>query len=614
MRLSYYKNFLWKWIAATAITVFCVCVSVTCAEEPEHLLEKYKRLYPDRLPMVLGIPGFRVPGVTIAQEKHFGDLRELLAEHDIPYYCMAYDTDEYPLPSVADLSSEHYSIASTRVIPSIVRAIKLERDRRIKNNLPPVEDVIMVMYSQGTVVSYGFVQRLHYFRRTYNEYRETFGAEHFAILSDPVFLAFIESVDMFNLINSIRVQRERDFLRDLDMQLFYERSKERMNEKYQELLKYLLDPGSLFPHVEKFDPPETNKYPKRYVKINEYAKRCKDDPDEHAKIMQYMQDYSLLNSVRELNFMYFSASGSIFGSPHANSGYEFLKKFPVGQFVVKGVPQIKDTRLGSFHHTRKIANLVRESKSPHYPITSKNTLFIVGANGERGDGLVDQPSAHISGHGYVNIDVLQNMRSDDNSFSPDEKIKVKMEVLPNITTIPLKVHHFPVKTLWGLGPTLPGSAYMTKGHPVMDYLYPFIYKDFERIERLSGENDIFLRQFMFEFTFRHITGDAVTDEQIAERRRMLFIDGLVAQFIKDLNVQIIKKHPDIDMQGKYFNAENLTYVLIGSYEDSIFRKGKPEVRDMEFRIRARGFEPIRLTVPARPGKITFVNINLRKEP
>ena len=426
------------------------------------------------------------------------------------------------------------------------------------------------------------------------------------------FLAFIEAVDTYNLINSIRVQRESDFDHDLDLQLFYDRSKEKMHEKYLNLLKYLIDPVSLFPHVEKFDPPDTKKYPKRYVAIHEYALKCQVDEKEHARIMQYMQDYSRFNSIREVNFMYFSTAGSIFGSPQANSGYDLLKNFPVGKFVVKGVQQIKDTRLGSFHHTRKIVNLVRESKLPDYPITPENTLFIVGANGQKGDGLVDQPSAHISGHGYLNLDVSKNGQSDNDTPS-EGPIKVHMDVLPELHVVPLEVHHFPVKTFWGLGPTLPGAAYMTEGHPVLNYLYSFMYKDFDKIDQMNDADDVYLRQFMFEFTFRHIVGEAMTDEQIEERRKLLFIDGLLGQFIKDLDVKIVKKHPDIDMQGKYFNADNLTYVLIGSYEDSIFRTGKPVIRDMVFRIRAKGYEPITLTLPVRPGKIVFVNINLRKE-
>ena len=180
-------GFSWQKTINAFLFIIVLCTSVYCSDEQGQALEDYKKKYPDKLPLVLGIPGFRVPGVTIPQEKHFGDLEELLAKHDIPYYCITYDSDDYPLPAVADLASDNYSIAVTRVTPSIIRVIKLERERRRKNNLPPVEDVILFMYSQGTVVSYGFVRKLHYFRRTFQEYKKLFCCEHEAILNDPVF-------------------------------------------------------------------------------------------------------------------------------------------------------------------------------------------------------------------------------------------------------------------------------------------------------------------------------------------------------------------------------------------------------------------------------------------
>jgi len=363
--------------------------------------------------------------------------------------------------------------------------------------------------------------------------------------------------------------------------------------------------------VTEFDPPETQKYPKKYVKIREYVKKCREKPEERAKYIQFMKDYSLLSSVADVNFMYFSASGSIFGSPNANKGYDILKGFPVGRLIVKGVNQIKDTRLGSFHHTQKIKNLVRESKYPDYPITNENTVFIVGANEEQGDGLVDQPSAHISGHCYVEIDV--NKQSDtDTSGKPKY---VKMEQLPKLHVVPLELKHFPVKTLWGLGPTLRGSAYMEKGHPVLDYLFSFINRDFDKIDDMEASDKIYMRQFMIEITFSHILDEAETETQLKERRKALFSPGkmLIESFIKDLDVKVIRKPITIDMQGKFFNADNLTYILTGTYKESFLFSLEPEEQTMDLSIRAKGYHPIKLTLPIKAGNIIFVDINLREK-
>ncbi len=605
-----YKNI--RFAVAGLIVLVCVvffCRFVSAQEvATDQLVDRYVKTHDKNLPLVLGIPGFRVPGVTIPQEKHFGDLSEILKEKGIPYYCISYDTDEYPLPKVADLSSETYSIASTRVIPSIVRVIKLEEERRAKEGLPPVRDVVMFMYSQGTVVSYGFVRALHYFRRRYQLFHEKFGIEQIAIKNDPVFTAFIHANDNFTLIKNIQVQREKDFHRDPDLRLFYDRALEEVNRRYEDLENYLIDPKSIYPYVKDFDPPETDKYPKRYIKIKAFAEVCRLDPEKRKNFKNFIQKYSVFQKIKDINFMYFSASGSIFGSPHANSGYSLLKRFPIGRFFVKGMNQIKDTRLGSFHHTQKIKDLVRESKLANYPINKKNTLFIVGANDEQGDDLVDQPSAHISGHGYVDLDL------DKTKVEKNVPIKVKMEVLPEQNAIPLKLHHFPVKTFFGLGPTLPGSAYMTKNHVVLDYLFPFIYKDFDRIDVLKKANPIFFRQFMIEFTFSHIKGDAKTSDQIAERRRKLLSPGgILNKFIKELDVKIIKKPKIIAIQDKIFNAENLTYVFVGTYKESFLYPGKPATLSMDFDIKARGYDPVLLTLPVKAGKILFVNINLRKQ-
>ncbi len=559
------------------------------------------------LPLVLGIPGFRVPGVTIPQEEHFGHLKQILECEGVPYYCITYDSDNYPLPKVADLASDTYSIATTRVIPSIIRTINYEQARRKEKELPPVRDVTLFMYSQGTVVSYGFVRRLHYFRRRYRQYSKQFGVEMDALYNDPVLKSLISAINNYVLVRNIQVQRERDFVRDHDLRLFHDRMLEAMEQKYKELEDYLIAPSTLYPNVKEFEKPQTEKYPKKYDKLQKYAKECQSDPGKKKSFFSFLKNYARLMSIKDINFMYFSASGSIFGSPHANSGYGLLQNFPIGKFFVKGVNQIKDTRVGSFHHTQKISNLVRESKLPNYPINKKNTLFIVGANGEQGDDLVDQPSAHISQHCYVDLDLTK-----ETGDTVTDKIKtVHMEVLPEQHVIPLEVHHFPVKTFWGLGPTLPGSAYMTEHHPVLAYLFPFIYKDFDTIEKLKKKNKIYLRQFMVEFTFRHITGGAQTDEQMTTRKNKLLIGGLLSKFIKDLDVKIASKPHNITIQGKYFNADNLTYVIVGAYKESFLYSDKPEEKSMDFNIRARGHYPITLTLPIKAGRIIFVNLRLR---
>ena len=588
-----------------SIVLFLITLSLYSADDTYVPSARHE----ESLPLVLGIPGFRVPGVNLTQEEHFGNLGTILSDMGIPYYCLTYDSDEYPLAKVADLASKKYSIAATRVAPSIVRVIKLEQERRLKENLPPVKDVTMFMYSQGTVVSYGFVRLRHYFLRKFKNFHDMFGIEIEALFADPAFKSFIYALDTYTLIKSIQVQREKDFRNDPDLRFFMERSTQELNRLYKEIQDYIVDPKTLYPNVEHFEPPETDKYPKQYTFLKKYMEKCLENPDLNKTLMDFLKEYSLLGEVKDINFMYFSVSGSIFGSPHANAGYDLLNSLAIFKSAVKGINQIKDTRVGSFHHTKKIRSLVRESKLPNYPINKTNSLFVVGVNGEQGDNLVDQPSAHLSGHGYVVFDLLND------EFGEDGISHKKMEVLPELHVVPLDVRHFPVHTLWGLGPTIRGSAYIdTREHPVLKYLIPFVYKDFDRIEQLKQGNKNYLRQFMIEFTFTHITGGAQTDQQLDERRKKLFLPGskLLENILGDLKVKVVRRPFDIELQDRIFNAENLTYVIVGAYEESILSSDPPETETMGFRIAARGFEPVNITLPVKPGKILFVNITLQE--
>jgi len=82
-------------------------------------------------------------------------------------------------------------------------------------------------------------------------------------------------------------------------------------------------------------------------------------------------------------------------------------------------------------------------------------------------------------------------------------------------------------------------------------------------------------------------------------------------FIKKLNIKItIKNKPgDIWLQGKYFNADNFTYVFLGAYEDRV-DPAKEFIFD--FIVKAKGFKPITVTLPIKAGKNFFVKITNSK--
>ena len=554
----------------------------------------------DSLPLVLSIPGFKVPGITMSQQEHFGNLEELMKRHNIPYHCIVYNSNDHPLQEVANLLADQYSIAITRVIPDIDWVIKNEQKRRQDKKLPPVKDVVLIGYSQGSVITMDFLGRLFTYRKEYEELQEFFGTEFTALLNDPVFKEVLITVDIFRLIENVTNQRKY-LLKDPDFKMLHTRAYYEMLKQYTEFIDYLIDPKTAYPKVTHFETPESNKYPKKYVKFHQYALNNRDNIEERLQKISFIKNHSMFLPLKGIDFRFFSISGSIFGSPQANFGYDILYTFPITQNVVQGFNQIKDTRLGSTHHINTVSALIEISEEGDYPLNKENCLFIVGANEEDGDGLVNQSSAHLSDHRYVEIDLSKYQ-----DIPEGEKIYIKKESLPKQRVIGLPLDHFPKKLFFGLGPTVKlGSAYITdETHPTFPYLINFINKNFDEIDKLAADNPTDLQQFMVQFTFGQIK------TELTGKNPNAYLPGstLLNDLIKKLNIKIdIKnKSGDIWLQGKYFNADNFTYVFLGAYEDRV--DTSKEIIIMDFIIRARGFKPMTVTLPVKAGKNVFVRI------
>lgn len=109
--------------------------------------------------------------------------------------------------------------------------------------------------------------------------------------------------------------------------------------------------------------------------------------------------------------------------------------------------QIKKTLPGSEQHLERIDTLVRLQKDRRYPIDIGNTLFVAGANGDKGDGLVDQSSAHLSNHSYTLARVGERAGGGE-GYGLEV---IESDRIPDLVVAPLPVMHFPEKIFWGLG-------------------------------------------------------------------------------------------------------------------------------------------------------------------
>ncbi len=485
-------------IMRLSISVLCIMLFASGCAQQYASLKAQNDLYPAKLdpkaPLVLAIPGLNVPG-AIPQQDHFGYLVPMLAEQGIACRILAYDTPEHPLTSVASLGFDKTNIATTRVGPATVDAIQYETARRATLGLPPVKEAVFFSYSQGAVIANRIANGIYLFKEKYRAFSEKYGQEWTALQSDPEFLFLMNALTDFIVLRDMKVQRESDFEKDPDLKSFFERAQKKLDAQAREFMTYLKDPREKYPTIVHFEPLNSAKYPKAYPKLDACAEECFTDLQNFSELKQFFVDYATYKDVLNVHFRFISTAGSYFGSPVANQTYGLMEVLPFLQgFVGPELRQIKDTQLGAPHQTKDAEDLLAMKRENHYPYSPEDALFLLGAHGDQGDGLVDQSAAHLSNHalGFSTLQVKGG--------PAEERVEMVVDRLPDFTIVPLPTKHFPETTLFG-GRAY-GAAFMEKGNPVFPYLLDFIRKDWKEIHGKLAESDIHLRQFMVEVFFQ----------------------------------------------------------------------------------------------------------------
>ena len=480
---------------AAALALCAGCASISVGKIPRQDGIYPARTAPD-VPLVLAIPGLRIPGLAVTQDQHFGFLVEMLSAEGIPCRVLAYDTAENPLISGAALFDSDLAIAWTRVGPAVVREVQYENERRASLDLPPVRRLVLFGYSQGAVVMEQIACRIFFqLKRRHDEMQARFGLEWRALQQDPEFLYLMTALDDFLVVRNIRLQREREFRRDPELRQFYRRAEEKLKRQFNEFIAYLEDPSSAYPEIDRFEEPGTPRYPKRYQELRLCAQSVEHcSLEERERIREFFFDYAQYHDLLALSPAFISAAGSFFGSPRANESFLLFRVFPFLKFFARReLTQIAQTRIGTVYHLRHIENLARSNRDERYPLDYDNTLFMVGANGARGDGIVDQSSAHLSDHTFRIVKVPS---------APGEAATLLCDDrLPDLTVVPLPVMHFPEVTLGGWGRRRYGAAYMEEGNPAFDYLLRFIRSDWAGIRGALSREEGSLRQFMLTIAF-----------------------------------------------------------------------------------------------------------------
>jgi hypothetical protein len=511
-------------------------------------------------PLVLAIPGLRIPALPVTQEQHFGHLVEMLAAEGIPCRILTYDTRENPLSRDAALFSPDLAIAWTRVGPAAVHELQRENERRDSLGLPPVKKIVLFGYSQGAVIMEQIATKIFYgFRRGYEEMQRQFGGEWEALQNDPEFNYFMNALEDFLVLRNIKVQREKDFDRDPDMKLFYRRSEMKADRQFDEFIEYLIDPSVKYPNVTHFEEPESPMYPKRYRKVKlcaEYGQHC--SLEQRERIKNFFMDYAEYRYFLDVKPSFITAAGSFFGSPRATESIVLFKWFPfLKLFARRELNQIIQTQLGTKYQWKSMENLVRMNRDEAYPIDPDNTLFIVGANGKRGDGLVDQSSAHLSDHSFqlIRVNVREGARGEAKVLEQDR--------LPDLVVVPLRVMHFPEKVMWGLGGRRYGAAYMEEGNPAWPYVLSFVRGDWVGIGSRLSRGEKRLAGEMLDLVPLARLGEALAHGGL---RQFMLEVALPGEELQTSSVSRGGTSRNVHIDGRYHNPKGHTWVWTGHFD------------------------------------------------
>jgi len=525
--------------AAACLALSAGCTTLDLVSPPPRI-DLYPAAPAPDAPLVLAIPGLRIPGLRIRQEEHFGRLVELLAEQGIPCRILAYDTSGDPVAQHAALYSSEHGLAWTRVGPALAREFEAENERRLARGAPPVKRLVLIGYSQGSVLLAQLANRLfHSFKEEYRETVTAFGDEWEALRKDPEFLLFINALDDFIAIQNIRSQNEQLFKSSPPLRRLYERAQKKLVTQYEEFLGYLTDPSGKYPGVQRFEGVESPYYPKRYRRIRAYAaERASRTAEEKEKNRQFFVTYAQYRSLLDVEARFISCAGSLFGSPQANDTVNLAKWLPfVRRVIGREYRQILQTELGTEEHLKRVERLSADAHRKRYPFAPTEILSIVGANGAQGDGLVDQPAAHLSLHTFA---AFKTAHDADGKARLDE---VRRATLPKLPVAPLELMHLPEKSFWGLAGRRHGAAYMVEDNPAWPFVLNFIRGDWASLERdLARDGDLF-RQFMVEV----VLGDAR---------------------LKASDVRWKDASDDLVIRGRYYNEGSRTIIWTGHFKDT----------------------------------------------
>jgi hypothetical protein len=217
----------------------------------------------------------------------------------------------------------------------------------------------------------------------------------------------------------------------------------------------------------------------------------------------------------------------------------------------------------------------------------KDYYFVVGVHGGRGDGLVDQSSAHLSSHLYTRVRLEDLIGTNHNGTAKGNGIlRFEWKRLPGFQVTGLDVYHLPQNQILV---RTEGAAHMDKNSKAFPYLLAFVKKDFNKLKDLHRRHVRKLRQFMVELN-------------LPESDRLTGYDFTLRPNSRD-----------IALSGRFFNPSTNTIVWTGVFKS---RKNFLDFKEMDparsGRVILKGTKPFARTFEVEllvnPGANHFVEV------
>lgn len=536
------------------------------------------------MPLVAAIPGLNVPLAPVGH-KQFGNLIRLLKEENIPAFVVAYDEKVHPLSDVSGLFSKEHSISVNRALPLLSTAVIRENAIREKQGAPPLKELVLVSYSQGSVLAMDLLRYIAGFRLDWEKFINNTGDEWNYLKKDPEFLLFKEQAQNFLTLKYILAQNEKKVFQNYFLLRFSERLSQKLGQSVLRLKKYLNNPEEVFPDQKIFKG-KNGGYPRQYPKTRNWISRTGATGSliNRENPLSFWMKYVEFEPFLPVQFRLFSMAGSFFGSPAANKAAAWMNLFPGLSKLFAGriEEQVKDTRLGTRNHLYLIQAILKYRDQTPDIKSHQNVYFIVGANGNKGDGFVDQSCAHISSHFYTQIPYMKLRDSKEG-----ETLKPGSRRLPRYPITALKIHHLPEKRLFF--PDIDAAAFIRSPENITyPFLLSFIKRDYEALKNLHIAENQKLVQFMVVADLP-LSGD-----------------------LSHTDFKLIPQSKNIKISGRFYNETSHAIAWTGHFKEGTYLNWFKEPRETEkvfLELTKENKEKVRLELDVSPGTNHFVKLN-----